>query len=102
MTHNVRTMNCEYSQIGFGGLGWSVGGGGAVVPVFTPGDPSRSSWNQIYDGMPRTFTGDDVPDYIFVSTEHALSGARLHNSTYFHLALKFRHLLSLPFMLTYK
>lgn len=59
-------MDCEYSQIGFGGLGWSVGGGGGVVPVYTPGKPTESSWNQIYAGVPRTFTGHDAPDYVFI------------------------------------
>jgi hypothetical protein len=56
-------FDCEYSQVGFGSLGWTVGGGGGVVPVFTPGDPSQSSWNQIYDGAPRTF---ENIDYVFI------------------------------------
>jgi hypothetical protein len=61
-------LDCEYSQVGFGGLGWTVSGGGAVVPFFTPGDPSKSSWNQIYDGAPRDFakSGEQPIDYIFI------------------------------------
>ena len=59
-------LDCEYSQIGFGGLGWSVPGGGGVVPVFTPGDPAQSSWNQVYAGAPRTFLGAFAPDYVFI------------------------------------
>ena len=56
-------LDCEYSQVGFGGLGWSVSGGGGVVPLFTPGNPAESSWNQHFAGAPRSFAN---LDYIFV------------------------------------
>lgn len=57
-------LGCEYSQIGFGGLGWTVPGGGAVVPFFTPGQPAQTSWNQHFAGQPRAF-GPGI-DYLFV------------------------------------
>ena len=57
-------LECEYSQIGFGGLGWAVPGGGGVVPLYTPMNPAQSSWNQIFAGAPRNF-GPDI-DYVFV------------------------------------
>jgi len=52
-------FDVEYSQIGFGSLGWTVGGGGNVPPFFTPGDDKNSSWNKIMDGAPRDFTNVD-------------------------------------------
>jgi len=52
-------FDVEYSQIGFGSLGWTVPGGGDVPPFFTPGDDQNSSWNKIMAGAPRDFTGVD-------------------------------------------
>ena len=48
-------LECEYSQVGFGALGWTVPGAGAVVPFYTPGQPEQSSWNQCFAGQPRHF-----------------------------------------------
>lgn len=56
-------MDCEYSQIGYGSLGWTVPGGGGVVPFYVPGQPNESSWAQIFAGAPRTFAN---VDYVFV------------------------------------
>jgi hypothetical protein len=57
-------LDAEFSQVGFGGLGWVVGGGGGVAPFFTPGNPAKSSWDRVWSGAPpRKFAG---LDYIFV------------------------------------
>ena len=57
-------FDAEYSQVGFGSLGWTVAGGGQVPPLFTPGNDALSSWNEIYQGVPRTF---DNIDFVFVN-----------------------------------
>jgi lysophospholipase L1-like esterase len=56
-------LDAEFSQVGFGGLGWLVGGGGGVPPFYTPHNDTRSSWNKIWRGSPRNFSN---LDYIFV------------------------------------
>ena len=57
-------LDAEFLQVGFGGLGWVVGGGGGVAPFFTPGNPAKSSWDRVWSGAPpRKFAG---LDYIFV------------------------------------
>jgi lysophospholipase L1-like esterase len=56
-------LDAEFSQIGFGGQGWVVGGGGGVPPFYTPQNDSRSSWNKIWRGAPRNFSN---LDYVFV------------------------------------
>lgn len=50
-------LGAEYSQIGFGSLGWAVSGAGGVPALFTPGNDAKSSWNKVYDGTARDFTG---------------------------------------------
>eukprot|EP00035_Acanthoeca_spectabilis_P003886 m.96379 g.96379 ORF g.96379 m.96379 type:complete len:429 (+) comp12361_c0_seq8:78-1364(+) len=67
-------FDAEYGQVGFGSLGWTVAGAGGVPPVFTPEEPAVSSWNQIYGGVPRSFSN---LDYIFVlhATNDGLRGA---------------------------
>jgi len=52
-------FDAEYSQVGFGSLGWTVSGGGNVPPFFTPGDDQNSSWNKVMNGAPRDFKGVD-------------------------------------------
>eukprot|EP00041_Stephanoeca_diplocostata_P007273 m.101646 g.101646 ORF g.101646 m.101646 type:complete len:410 (-) comp16814_c0_seq1:69-1298(-) len=66
-------LDCEYSQIGYGSLGWTVPGGGGVVPFYVPGMPNGSSWAHVYAGAPRTFT---AVDYVFVlhATNDGLRG----------------------------
>jgi len=73
-------MNAEFSQVGFGSLGWVVGGAGGVPAFFNPGSDT-GSWNKIYGsssatgGQPanRSFNGID---YIFVlhATNDGLRG----------------------------
>jgi hypothetical protein len=68
-------LGAEYSQVGFGGLGWVVPGGGGVVPFFTPGNATLSSWGRVWAGAPpRSFAG---LDYVFVlhATNDGLRGA---------------------------
>jgi hypothetical protein len=55
-------LDAEYSQVGFGGLGWVVSGGGGVVPFFTPNDDAKSSWNKV------STRGVDCSQYIALST----------------------------------
>eukprot|EP00929_Paragymnodinium_shiwhaense_P067810 TRINITY_DN34094_c0_g1_i1.p1 TRINITY_DN34094_c0_g1~~TRINITY_DN34094_c0_g1_i1.p1 ORF type:complete len:452 (+),score=65.99 TRINITY_DN34094_c0_g1_i1:79-1434(+) len=56
-------FDAEYSQVGFGYQGWIVKGAGGVPPFYTEQVESKSSWNKIFFGAPRTF---DNLDYIFV------------------------------------
>ena len=56
-------LGAEFSQVGFGGLGWLCGGGGGVPPFYTPHNDSRSSWNKIWRGAMRNFSN---VDYVFV------------------------------------
>ena len=54
-------LRAEFSQVGFGGLGWVVPGGGGVVPLYTPGDDGLSSWNKVYANRSRSFGGPCSP-----------------------------------------
>lgn len=59
----IAAFGAEYSQVGFGSLGWAVGGAGGVPPFYIPGNSAGSSWNKIYNEVNRTF---ENLDYIFV------------------------------------
>lgn len=37
-------FGAEYSQVGFGSLGWTVAGAGGVPPFYIPGNEVGSSW----------------------------------------------------------
>lgn len=62
----------RYSQVGFGSLGWVVGGAGGVPPFYEPA-AEGSSWNHIYADTPRNFSNID---YLFVlhATNDGLRG----------------------------
>ena len=66
-------LGSEYSQIGFGSLGWVVGGAGGVPAFFEPGKEAVNSWDKHFDSANRTF--HDL-DYIFVghATNDGLRG----------------------------
>jgi len=67
-------LGAEYSQVGFGSLGWVVGGAGGVPAFFEPGKDATNSWDKVYDVANRSF---DNLDYIFVghATNDGLRGA---------------------------
>jgi hypothetical protein len=56
-------LRAEYSQVGFGSLGWVVSGAGGVPAFYVPGQESVNSWNKHYNTANRSF---DNLDYIFV------------------------------------
>lgn len=55
---SAQELGAECGIIGFGGQGFTVTGGGSV-PVF------GTTWNQLYDGVPRSFAR--VPDYMVIN-----------------------------------
>lgn len=57
-------LDSEVSVVGYGRLGWTVPGNGKVPPVFTPGSPAQSSWNQVLGGYERSFS--PAPKAIFI------------------------------------
>lgn len=73
-------LGAEYSQVGFGSLGWVVGGAGGVPAFFEPGKESTNSWDKIYDTANRSFTN---LDYIIVghATNDGLRGANVEAVT---------------------
>ena len=56
-------LGAEYSQIGFGSLGWVVSGAGGVPAFYIPGKESVNSWDKHYNTASRSF---ENLDYIFV------------------------------------
>ena len=56
-------LGAEYSQVGFGSLGWVVSGAGGVPAFYVPGKESVNSWDKHFNVANRSFAN---LDYIFV------------------------------------
>lgn len=56
-------LGAEYSQVGFGSLGWVVSGAGGVPAFYMPGKESVNSWDKHFNTANRSF---ENLDYIFV------------------------------------
>ena len=56
-------LGAEYSQVGFGSLGWVVSGAGGVPAFFSPSEPGGNSWDKHFSNANRSLAG---LDYIFV------------------------------------
>lgn len=60
-------LGAEYSQIGFGSLGWVVVGAGGVPAFYIPGKEAVNSWDKHYGGINTTARRSfENLDYIFV------------------------------------
>eukprot|EP01088_Endostelium_zonatum_P018964 TRINITY_DN6317_c0_g1_i2.p1 TRINITY_DN6317_c0_g1~~TRINITY_DN6317_c0_g1_i2.p1 ORF type:complete len:329 (+),score=44.20 TRINITY_DN6317_c0_g1_i2:60-1046(+) len=61
----AEAINSEISMIGWGGQGYTVGGGGNVPQLWSAsGSPQTSAWNHYNAKLVRNFTQIGCPDYV--------------------------------------
>lgn len=53
----AESQGCEVGLVGYSGQGWTIGGQTNVPPIFTPGNDTLSSWNKLWAGQARSFSG---------------------------------------------
>ncbi len=66
------TLGVEYGQIGYGALGWNVGGNGGVAAFYDSGTPASSSWRNFYSGSTRMTNNSDLSQGFAGGTPHAV------------------------------
>lgn len=61
-------LSANASVVAVNGLGLTVGGDGGVVPLFTPGNDTQSSWDKFNSAFSRLVGGrfSPAPDHIFI------------------------------------
>jgi len=63
------SLNAEVGVKAFSSQGWTVSGIGGVVPFYTPGNDTNSSWNKYSAGKSLLTSGlfTPAPDYIYIN-----------------------------------
>ncbi len=70
-----RTLAMEYGQVGYGAVGWDVGGNGGVPAFYESGTPANSSWRKHDSSTSRLVNNaslasgftDGVPNAVFLN-----------------------------------
>ncbi|MBP9711906.1 MAG: peptidoglycan-binding protein [Candidatus Pacebacteria bacterium] len=70
-----RTLEVEYGQVGYGAVGWDVGGNGGVPAFYESGTPANSSWRKHDSSTSRLVNNaslasgftDGIPNAVFLN-----------------------------------